>query len=226
MSAPLRETSRTRPPSTRARARTPSHFISYAQLVVLGRRRKRAEGGEHRRRRGRGSPASQARLGHPSGGSSTSRRRCGTARSVPACARHARTTLISRSDHFSVLVGAAVPDGHASPAVLTLGDGAFEAGVLSGWSSVCTARWLTDGSGGTPLGTAHETSTPSRSSRKSQCSARAWCSCTTNVAAPAAAARLGRDRFVGLARVAFAAVLGKPIATAPHHRIAEQPGTS
>src|ERR1700704_4229441 len=33
---------------------------------------------------------------------------------------------------------------------------------------------------GTPFGTAHETSTPSRSSRKSQWSRRAWCSWTTN----------------------------------------------
>src|SRR5713226_2295852 len=33
---------------------------------------------------------------------------------------------------------------------------------------------------GTPFGTAHETSTPSFSSRKSQCSLRAWCSWTTN----------------------------------------------
>src|SRR5436853_2354469 len=31
-----------------------------------------------------------------------------------------------------------------------------------------------------PLGTAHDTPTPSFSSRKSQCRRRAWCSCTTN----------------------------------------------
>src|SRR5438105_14096541 len=31
-----------------------------------------------------------------------------------------------------------------------------------------------------PLGTAHDTPTPSFSSRKSQCSRRAWCSWTTN----------------------------------------------
>src|SRR5487761_1041871 len=49
-----------------------------------------------------------------------------------------------------------------------------------GWSSTWTARWFFLGSAGTPLGTAHETSTPSRSSRKSQCRRRAWCSCTTN----------------------------------------------
>ena len=36
-----------------------------------------------------------------------------------------------------------------------------------GWSSVGTARWLRLGSVGGPFGTAHETSTPSRSSRTS-----------------------------------------------------------
>src|SRR5438445_9473935 len=50
----------------------------------------------------------------------------------------------------------------------------------SGWSSTCTARWFFFGSGGMPLGTAHDTPTPSFSSRKSQCSRRAWCSWTTN----------------------------------------------
>ena len=49
----------------------------------------------------------------------------------------------------------------------------------SGWSSVRTARWLRFGSGGMPLGTAHEASVPSCSSRRSQCMARALCSCTT-----------------------------------------------
>ena len=53
----------------------------------------------------------------------------------------------------------------------------------SGWSSVCTARWFCAGSSGTPFGSAQETSTPPRSSRKSQCSRRAWCSCTTKMPA-------------------------------------------
>ena len=48
------------------------------------------------------------------------------------------------------------------------------------------------GSGGTPLGSAHETSTPSRSSRKSQCRRRAWCSWTTNRACRDLACRRGR----------------------------------
>src|SRR3984885_2779901 len=53
----------------------------------------------------------------------------------------------------------------------------------SGWSSVCTARWFCAGSSGTPFGSAQETSPPPRSSRKSQCSRRAWCSCTTKMPA-------------------------------------------
>ena len=50
----------------------------------------------------------------------------------------------------------------------------------SGWSSVITARWLRPVSVGTPFGSAHDTSTPSCSRRKSQCSREAWCSWMTN----------------------------------------------
>src|SRR5918995_186777 len=50
----------------------------------------------------------------------------------------------------------------------------------SGWSSVWTARWLRFGSGGMPRGTAHDSSTPSCSRRRSQCRRRAWCSWITN----------------------------------------------
>src|SRR5690242_6346284 len=49
-----------------------------------------------------------------------------------------------------------------------------------GWSSVWTARWLRFGSGGIPRGTAHDSSTPSCSRRRSQCMLRAWCSWITN----------------------------------------------
>src|SRR6266550_6656613 len=56
----------------------------------------------------------------------------------------------------------------------------------SGWSSTCTARWFFLGSGGMPLGTAHETPTPSFSRRRSQWRRRAWCSWTTNRSARAA----------------------------------------
>src|SRR5579871_480814 len=50
----------------------------------------------------------------------------------------------------------------------------------SGWSSVCTARWLWSGDSGKPFGSAHEARTPSRSRRRSQCRLRAWCSWITN----------------------------------------------
>src|SRR2546421_861406 len=50
----------------------------------------------------------------------------------------------------------------------------------SGWSSVWTARLLRFGSSGMPRGTAHDSSTPSCSRRRSQCMLRAWCSWITN----------------------------------------------
>src|SRR4051794_17631377 len=49
----------------------------------------------------------------------------------------------------------------------------------SGWSSVCTAIRFSPGTSGMPLGTAHETATPSRSRRRSQCRRVALCSWTT-----------------------------------------------
>src|SRR5207248_6724157 len=55
----------------------------------------------------------------------------------------------------------------------------------SGWSSVWTALRFSPGSSGMPFGTAHDTATPSRSSRRSQCSRVALCSWTTK-RAPAA----------------------------------------
>ncbi len=50
----------------------------------------------------------------------------------------------------------------------------------SGWSSVRTASRFSFGSCGTPFGSAQDARAPSRSSRRSQCSRRAWCSWTTN----------------------------------------------
>src|SRR5918999_1934491 len=49
----------------------------------------------------------------------------------------------------------------------------------SGWSSVRTASRFSSGWAGIPRGTAHDASVPSCSSRRSQWSRRAWCSCTT-----------------------------------------------
>src|SRR5205823_2501748 len=73
---------------------------------------------------------------------------------------------------------------------LPLGISPAKSMYSSGWSSTCTARWLRWGSGGMPLGTAQLTSTPSRSSLKSQCRRVAWCSWTTK-RGPLVGARLG-----------------------------------
>ncbi len=55
----------------------------------------------------------------------------------------------------------------------------------SGWSSVCTASRLSAWFGDGPLGTAQDRSTPSSSSRRSQCSARAACFWTQKMLPPA-----------------------------------------
>ena len=60
-----------------------------------------------------------------------------------------------------------------------LGISPWNSRYSSGWSSVCTARRLSLGASGMPLGIAHEASTPSCSSRRSQCRRVAWCSWTT-----------------------------------------------
>src|SRR3954471_960197 len=49
----------------------------------------------------------------------------------------------------------------------------------SGWSSVWTAIRFSPGTSGMPFGTAHDTATPSRSRRRSQCRRVALCSWTT-----------------------------------------------
>ena len=69
----------------------------------------------------------------------------------------------------------------------------------SGWSSVRTARLLRRGSGGMPFGTAHDASVPSRSSRRSQCRERAWCSCTTYRGAPSPSPEAGSGGGSGVA---------------------------
>src|SRR5712692_10621363 len=77
------------------------------------------------------------------------------------------------------LVRPRVPDGHRTPPYSPLGISPANLKYSRGWSSTCTARWFFFGSGGMPLGTAHDTPTPSFSRRRSQCSRRAWCSWTT-----------------------------------------------
>src|SRR3954468_10501006 len=61
----------------------------------------------------------------------------------------------------------------------------------SGWSSVCTAIRFSPGTSGMPFGTAHETATPSRSRRRSQCRRVALCSWTTKRLSLAASAPVG-----------------------------------
>src|SRR3712207_6587702 len=50
----------------------------------------------------------------------------------------------------------------------------------SAWSGTSTAKRFAEESSEGPFGTAQDLSVPSISSRKSQCSRLAWCSCTTN----------------------------------------------
>src|SRR3954453_17207553 len=73
----------------------------------------------------------------------------------------------------------------------------------SGWSSVRTARRLSFGSSGRPLGIAHDASAPSCSRRRSQCRRVAWCSWMTKrgwsavaAGAPAGSGVASKSRFV------------------------------
>src|SRR6266699_4763210 len=173
----LRDLIVTRPPSTRTSARTPSHFISYAQCSSSF-----------------GRLPSVASIGRTSSGIGCQSSRDGASMrwiiqflppvwnstNLPSVRSPCSTTLTSRSVHFSVSY---VPWSQIvtwpapySPWPMLPSNVPYS----SGWSSTWTARWLRFGSSGTPLGTAHETSTPSRSRRKSQCSEVAWCSWTTN----------------------------------------------
>src|SRR3954451_2935355 len=61
----------------------------------------------------------------------------------------------------------------------------------SGWSSVWTAMRFSPGTSGMPFGTAHDTATPSRSRRRSQCRRVAECSWTTKRFPAAASASPG-----------------------------------
>ena len=88
------------------------------------------------------------------------------------------------------LPGAAIPQHHRAAAIFALGDRALEGGVASGWSSVRTASRLSSGLRLGPRVTAQLFSTPSSSSRKSQCSRVASCFCTMKTLPPA------RRRFV------------------------------
>ena len=94
-----------------------------------------------------------------------------------------------------------------------LGISPWNSRYSSGWSSVRTARWLRLGSSGMPLGTAHEASTPSCSSRRSQCRRVAWCSWTTNWPDATGAGAVSPSRPASPAG-SLGAVLGEPV---PRH---------
>ena len=92
------------------------------------------------------------------------------------------------------LVRAAVPDAHRARPVLALGDRrrGTRGTRTSGGLRTDTARWLRfRDPAGMPLGTAHDASVPSRSSRRSQCIARAECSCDHETRRVAVAADRG-----------------------------------
>src|SRR5688572_11715872 len=105
----------------------------------------------------------------------------------PASRRPSKVTMMCRSSHFSVAYRPAsqivtCPPPYSRAAIVPLNEA-----YSSGWSSVGTARRLVPGAVGGPFGTAQLFSTPSRSSRRSQCTrspARprgVWCSWTTKV---------------------------------------------
>src|SRR3954454_24933926 len=80
-----------------------------------------------------------------------------------------------------------------SPAAMVPSNEAYS----SGWSSVGTARRFTPGSSGGAFGTAQLFRTPSRSSRRAQCTRSprprgVWCSWTTKVAPSSSGPRIGR----------------------------------
>ncbi len=163
MSRSVLDIRRTWPRSTKASARTPSHFSSSAQAPLSAQFWP-----------SRGADVSVASIGRSPGGSGW-RSRCIIHcfppvwnNAYPPVARcPCSLTLTSRFVHFSVsylpwsqMVTEPAP---YSPRGICPSKRPYS----SGWSSVCTARWFTAGSSGSPFGTAQDTSTPSRSSRKS-----------------------------------------------------------
>ena len=91
-----------------------------------------------------------------------------------------RVTMTSPSFHFSVSYSPVSQINDSPPPYSPWGIVPSKVAYSSGWSSVGTASRLRFGSSGMPLGRAQQRSTPSRSSRRSQCRLLAWCSWTTN----------------------------------------------
>ena len=104
--------------------------------------------------------------------------RSGTARSGP------EPLAVEGDDHLVVaellgLVGAGVPDLHRAGAVLALRDVAREVEVLERVVLDVDREVVVASGRGDALRDGPGDSTPSRSSRRSQCRLRAWCSWTT-----------------------------------------------
>ena len=179
ISAPCGPVTRTRPPSTATSTRSRPTASSYAH-----RRRPPAGSGPgvaviglqpHRHRL----PARDRRRVHPVHHPVPT---TGLEEHVPALGPGA----VEDDLHLAVgpllqLVPAAVPEDHRAAAVLAGRDVALEAAVVDRVVLGVHRETVVLGSSGRPFGTAHETSTPSRSSRTSQCRLRAWCSWMTNV---------------------------------------------
>ena len=100
---------------------------------------------------------------------------------------------------------APVPELHGAAAVLARRDGAFEVAVVERVILDLDGRRLSAGSSEGPRVTAQDLNTPSSSRRRSKCSRRAACFCTTNrrrsAGDGALAARLG-----GLGKIALLAI--------------------
>ena len=147
----------------------PSHLNSYAQPSLVGaaaRRRRRASAAKPS-----GSGSSRRAPG-PSGGSSSSSARSGTARSDPSPAAPCRTTITSRSVHFSARRCRGPRSRPARRRTRPRGCRPRSCRTRAGGPRCGRRGGSASGSSGRPLGSAHETRTPSCSRRKSQCRAR------------------------------------------------------
>ena len=136
MSLPVLETSRSRPSSMNASARTPSHFISTAQSAEVA--------GGRRARRWRASASATRAAGAARGGSSSSCRRSANSDVAAGQPLAVQDDLDLAFVPLENLVGAVIPDRDASRRrTRRAGSRRGISAYSSGWSSVCTARWFT-----------------------------------------------------------------------------------
>jgi hypothetical protein len=150
-----------------ASARKPSNFTSYSQSPARG-----SDGasvasiGLYRRPGSAGAFSSWLRM--ISQFCSLPSRCAGTSVQVPSSRLPCRRTFswpfgFSSSSSYVPLSQISTEPAPYWPAGISPWNFAYS----SGWSSTCTASARSPGSSGTPFGTAHDASTPSRSSRKS-----------------------------------------------------------